>query len=300
MFVIQFRKIFVGLSALLILLSALSVVVFGLKPSIDFTGGSLIEITAGEASQGEIESAVSNVAQDSISVRPTETGFIVRTRDLNPQELTTVETNLTALEKNAIVARVSTVGPALGQELYSKALIAIMLVSLCIIIFVGIVFWRVSKPVSSWVYGLVTLGTLLHDVIIPAGVFALLGATLHVEVDALFVVALLTVLGYSVNDTIVVMDRIRENLRVNQESGKHEEFDRTVGKSLTQTYARSINTSLTTIVVLLALFFFGGSQTEDFALALLIGVAAGAYSSIFFASPMLVMISNLGKKKKSS
>ena len=300
MFVIQFRKIFVGLSALLIILSALAIGVFGLKPSIDFTGGSLIEVTAGQASQGDIEGVVSGIAQDSISVRPTESGFIVRTRDLTPQELTSVEDGITALGKSASVDRVSTVGPSLGQELYRKALVAIALVSLGIMIFIGFAFWRVSKPVSSWVYGLVTLGTLLHDVIIPAGVFALLGATLHVEVDALFVVALLTVLGYSVNDTIVVMDRIRENLRVNQEKGMHEDFDRTVGKSLTQTYARSINTSLTTIVVLLALFFFGGSQTEDFALALLIGVAAGAYSSIFFASPMLVMIANLGKKKKSS
>jgi len=299
MFIIQFRKIFVGISVVLIGLSALAIGMFGLKPSIDFTGGTLIEITAGEATQSEVQGAVQSVSDDSISVRPTEGGFIVRTRDLSPQELSSVETSLSALEKNAVVDRVSTVGPSLGQELFNKALIAIILVSLGIIIFIGIVFWKVSKPVSSWVYGLVTLGTLLHDVIIPAGVFALLGYFLNVEVGALFVVALLTVLGYSVNDTIVVMDRIRENLRLNQEGNKHEDFEHTVGKSLAQTYARSINTSLTTIVVLLALFFFGGSQTEDFALALLIGVAAGAYSSIFFASPMLVIISNLGKKKKS-
>lgn len=299
MFVIQFRKLFVGISAVLIILSALALSVFGLTPSIDFTGGTLIEVAAGEASQDEVRGVVAAVSEDAVSVRPTEGGYIVRTRDLAPEELTAVETTLVALEKGAEVERVSTVGPSLGQELYQKALIAIVLVSLGIIIFIGIAFWRVSKPVSSWVYGLVTLGTLLHDVIIPAGVFALLGYTLGVEVDALFVVALLTVLGYSVNDTIVVMDRIRENLRLNQEGNKHEDFEHTVGKSLTQTYARSINTSLTTIVVLLALFFFGGSQTEDFALALLIGVAAGAYSSIFFASPMLVMISNLGKKKKA-
>jgi len=146
------------------------------------------------------------------------------------------------------------------------------------------------------VYGLVTLGTLAHDVLIPAGVFALLGAFAGLEVDALFVVALLTVLGYSVNDTIVVFDRVRENLKVNRENEKDEPFENVVGRSLTQTYTRSINTSLTTIVVLLALFFFGGSATEDFALVLIIGVAAGAYSSIFFASPLLVMISHLGSK----
>lgn len=299
MFVIQFRKLFVGISAVLIVLSAVALSVFGLTPSIDFTGGTLVEVAAGEASQDEVHAAVAAVAEETVSVRPTEHGFIVRTRSLSPEELTAVGTTLAALEKGAVVERVSTVGPSLGNELYRKALIAIALVSLGIILFIAIAFWRVSKPVSSWVYGLVTLGTLLHDVIIPAGVFALLGHTLGVEVGALFVVALLTVLGYSVNDTIVVMDRIRENLALNQESGKHEDFDRTVGKSVHQTYARSINTSLTTIVVLLALFFFGGSQTEDFALALLIGVAAGAYSSIFFASPLLVMIERMGKKKKS-
>ena len=299
MFVIQFRKLFVGFSILLIVLSALAIGIFGLKPSIDFTGGTLVEIAAGEATEGEIQNAVQTVSEDSVSVRPTDGGYIVRSRTLTPEELATVESNLGALEKNVTVERASTVGPSLGQELYQKALIAIGLVALGIIIFVGIAFWRVSKPVSSWVYGLVTLGTLLHDVIIPAGVFALLGYVVGVEINALFVVALLTVLGYSVNDTIVVMDRIRENLKINQEGNKHEDFEHTVGKSLNQTYARSINTSLTTIVVLLALFLFGGTQTEDFALALLIGVAAGAYSSIFFASPLLVMIANLGKKKKS-
>lgn len=298
MFVIQFRKLFVGFSVLLIVLSALALGIFGLKPSIDFTGGTLIEVAAGNASQDEIQSAVEIVTEES-SVRPTDHGYIVRTRDLTPDELASVEDNLVALEKEVAVERTSIVGPSLGQELYQKALIAIGLVALGIIIFVGIAFWKVSKPVSSWVYGLVTLGTLLHDVIIPAGVFALLGFVVGVEINALFVVALLTVLGYSVNDTIVVMDRIRENLKINQEGNKHEDFEVTVGKSLNQTYARSINTSLTTIVVLLALFLFGGTQTEDFALALLIGVAAGAYSSIFFASPLLVMIANLGKKKKN-
>lgn len=297
MFVIQYRKLFVSISVVLILASLSAVLFLGLKPSIDFTGGTLVEVSAGEATQGDIENAVAAVSGTAPSVRPTDGGFIVRTRELSPVELADVESGIAVLNKSAGVLRVSTVGPSLGDELFRKALIALALVSLGIIIFIGIAFWKVSKPVSSWVYGLVTLGTLAHDVLIPAGVFALLGYFLNVEVDALFIVALLTVLGYSVNDTIVVLDRIRENLRLNKEAEKHEDFERTVGKSLTQTYARSINTSLTTIIVLLALFFLGGSQTEDFALALLIGVTAGAYSSIFFASPLLVMIEKIGKKK---
>lgn len=299
MFIINFRKIFVSISLVLVVASALAVGILGLKPSIDFTGGTLIEVHAGEATQADIAGAVNSISGGDTSVRPTDDGFIVRTPELSPEILSAVETAIHDLGKGADVLRASTVGPTLGDELFRKALIALALVSLGIIIFIAIAFWRVSKPVSSWVYGLVTLGTLAHDVLLPAGVFALLGFFLNVEVDALFVVALLTVLGYSVNDTIVVMDRIRENLRLNQENNKHEDFERTVGRSLTQTYARSINTSLTTVIVLLALFFLGGSQTEDFALALLVGVMAGAYSSIFFASPLLVMIEKMGKKKNA-
>lgn len=300
MFIVQFRNVFVSISVGLILLSLAALAVFGLKPAIDFTGGTLIEIHRGEASMIEVREAVRDISGDAVSVRPIDSGFIVRARELSPQELSEIDDRLAKLEKQVTVERVSTIGPSLGEELFKKALIAIALVSLGIILFIAVAFWKVSKPISSWVYGLVTLGTLAHDVLIPAGVFALLGYFAGVEVDALFVVALLTVLGYSVNDTIVVMDRIRENLRLNQESDKREEFDRTVGRSLTQAYARSINTSLTTIIVLLALFFFGGSQTEDFALALLIGVTAGVYSSIFFASPLLVMIERIGKKKAKS
>ncbi len=299
MFVIQFRKIFLSISAALMITSLALVAVYGLKPSIDFTGGTLIEIGAGQAEQATIEGIVTEVAHTNVSVRPTNGAFIVRTATLSADTLGVIEDRLLSLNQDVTLVRTSTIGPSLGNELFKKALIAISLVSLGILMFVAIAFWRVSKPLSSWVYGLVTLLTLLHDVLIPVGVFALLGAFLNVEVGALFVVALLTVLGYSVNDTIVVMDRIRENLRLNKEAEKKEDFDRTVGKSLAQTYTRSINTSLTTIVVLLALFFFGGSQTEDFALALLLGVAAGAYSSIFFASPLLVTIEKWSRKKTS-
>lgn len=296
MFVIQFRKLFVIISLILMVASGAAFGAFGLKQSIDFTGGTLVEIKSGSASRDQIVSAFSGVTDETVSLRPTEHGFIARTKVLEAASITDIEQALVALETGSEVERVSTVGPSLGDELFKKALIALGLVALGILLFVAIAFWRVSKPVSSWVYGLVTLATLVHDVLLPIGVFALLGYFLNVEVGALFVVALLTVLGYSVNDTIVVLDRVRENLRINKEIEKHEDFDRVVGRSLAQTYARSINTSLTTVVVLLALFFFGGSQTEDFALALLIGVMAGAYSSIFFASPLLVLIERMGKK----
>ncbi len=297
MFIIRYRKLFVSLSVVLVALCVVALALFGLKPSIDFTGGTLLEVSRASSDQAAIQALVQDVTGVAASVRPTDDAFIIRTASLSPEQIASLEDALAAPEVGSSLVRTSTIGPSLGEELFQKALIAIVLVSLGIMLFIAIAFWKVSKPVSSWVYGLVTLGTLAHDVLIPAGVFAVLGAFANVEVDALFVVALLTVLGYSVNDTIVVLDRVRENLKLNQEQNKHEEFERTVGKSLTQTYARSINTSLTTIVVLLALFFFGGSQTEDFALALLLGVAAGAYSSIFFAAPLLVLIGERTKKK---
>jgi preprotein translocase subunit SecF len=154
----------------------------------------------------------------------------------------------------------------------------------------------VSEPVASWKYGIVAIVTLLHDILIPAGLFALLGHVAGAEVDALFIVALLTILGISINDTIVVFDRIRENLRLNNEHRKREEFDSVVGKSIMQTIARSINTSVTVIIVLLALYFLGPVATKNFALTLIIGMVAGTYSSIFLASPLLVVWEKWQKK----
>ncbi len=297
MFIIKFRTVFIGVSLVLTLAALVAYFVWGLKPGIDFTGGTLMEISRGTASEQELTARIVEVTQSDISVRPTEGGFIARTRELTPAEVSTITEKVAAVGQGTVVTRVSSVGPSLGDELYRKSLLALALVALGITLFIAIAFWRVSKPVSSWIYGLVTLVTLIHDVIIPVGAFSLLGAFAQVEIDALFVVALLTILGFSVHDTIVVFDRVRENLRINQETNKQEDFERTVGRSLTQTYARSINTSLTTIIVLLALFFLGGPATEDFALALLIGIAAGTYSSIFFASPLLVMIERWGKGK---
>ena len=186
--------------------------------------------------------------------------------------------------------RFNSIGPTIGKELRNKAFVAIGIVIIAIMLFVAFVFRKVSKPVSSWKYGVAAIIALIHDIIVPTGVFAFLGYILGVEIDILFVMALLAILGYSVNDTIVVFDRVRENLRLNREHGSEESFDLTVGKSLNQTYARSINTSLTTLFVVIALFFFGSEATQDFALVLAIGIIAGTYSSIFLATPLLVAI----------
>ena len=183
----------------------------------------------------------------------------------------------------------TSIGPSVGKELARKAFILFILVSLGIIFFIAFSFRKVSKPISSWKYGLIAIVTLIHDVLIPVGVFAVISHFNGTEVDTLFVVAILTILGLSVSDTIVVFDRIRENLR----SHHSHAFEQTVGHSLSQVYTRSIMTSLTVIFVLLSLVFFGPHSTRVFAIMLTAGMFFGTYSSIFLASPLLVFLNGL-------
>lgn len=299
MFVIKYRKIFYTISGLLVLASLVSIFYFGLNLGIDFKGGSIIE-TNYLTTRPDIEAvrqSVNNLNLGTISIQPTgETGIIFRLREVSDNEKNLLLQAATLASTSPLVeARSSIIGPALGRELAQKGLIAIVLVSILIILFIAIAFRHVSKPVASWKYGLIAIATLIHDITIPTGVFAWLGATRGTEIDALFITAILTILGLSVNDTIVVFDRIRENLRLKIAPY----FEDTVGISLAQTFTRSINTSLTVILVLLSLYFFGGPTTKDFALVLVIGMIVGTYSSIFIASPLLVTWQKWSEKKGS-
>ncbi|MBI2482101.1 MAG: protein translocase subunit SecF [Candidatus Vogelbacteria bacterium] len=297
MSIINHRNIFFTISILAVIASLVVVFAYGLNFGPDFIGGSILEVTY----QGTrpdinlIQSQVAGLTIGTVLLQPTEVnGLIARTRVLTNDEKNILERELSFNSQNPITEkRFSAIGPALGQELAHKGVIAIVLVMLLIVIFITFAFWGVSQPVTSWKYGLITLVALIHDVIIPTGVFAYLGHTKGAEVDALFLTALLTILALSVNDTIVVFDRIRENLK-NKISNNFEE---TVGVSLEQTFTRSVNTSVTVILVLLALYFFGGSTTKDFALVLSIGMIVGTYSSIFLASPLLVAWNNWSSKK---
>lgn len=300
MLVIIYRKIFYTLTALLIIGSVLSIGFFGLNFGIDFTGGSILEVSyEGDIPQKDVlESRIMNLAIGGFSLRTAgDNGFILRTSELSDDTRVSV---LKALSLNGefmvTQERLNTVGPVIGNELKNKSFAAMVIVVIVIVLFIAFVFRKVSEPVSSWKYGFIAIIALLHDVLIPVGVFAVLGHFFGSEINVLFVMALLAILGYSVNDTIVVFDRVRENLRLNRELHRKEDFELTVGKSLTQTYARSINTSFTTVLVLLALFFFGATATQDFALTLLVGVIAGTYSSIFLATPLLVSWSGAVKK----
>jgi preprotein translocase subunit SecF len=184
--------------------------------------------------------------------------------------------------------RFESIGPTIGKELRRKATYAIVVVLICIILYIAWAFRKVSKPVASWKYGVIAVIALIHDVGIPIGLFAVLGRFFGVEVNSAFVAAILTILGYSVNDTIVVFDRVRENLI--KSGGDYDEFEKIVNESVNQTFARSINTTLTTLLALIAIFFWGGETIKYFALALIVGIGLGAYSSIFIASPLLVVL----------
>jgi preprotein translocase subunit SecF len=295
MFVVTHRKLFYVLSGIVIGVAVLSILLFGLRFGIDFKGGSLIEVEypQGRPDVSLVKEAFSGKdAFAGYSIRPTgENGFIVRTPYLTPETHNQALKALSNDGKFAVnEARFDSIGPTIGKELRTKSSLAILLVIICIVLFITFTFRKVSEPVASWKYGLIAIVALIHDVLVPTGVFATLGHFLGTELDTLFVTALLVVLGFSIHDTIVVFDRVRENLKVNREYNKKEPFEETVGKSISQTFNRSINTSLTTILSLLALYFLGSAATKDFSLALIIGIVAGTYSSIFLASPLLVTV----------
>lgn len=298
MFVIKYKKLFVGLSALFVALAIASIAIFGLKPGIDFKGGSSLEINyvVARPTIEELKGSLLNSGFGDASIQPVgEKGFIIKSRSLSEEDRATVVT-LAGLGGSAQVEQKSftTIGPSVGSELKSKAIASIILVFIAIILFVAYAFRKVSEPVSSWKYGLVVITALVHDIIIPSGIFAFLGYLYGLEVDVLFVVALLTTLGISISDTIVVFDRIRENIKAKQ----NKPFDQLVGESLSQTFARSINTSIVVLLMVLSLVFFGPKSTQLFSIILAIGMFFGIYSSIFLASPLLVIAEKMQKKEK--
>lgn len=312
MFAIQYKKIFLIITAISLLGSIAIIGIFGLRFGIDFAGGSLTEVAydSGLPVKIDLEAKISELDLGGFSVRESndEVGrdsYIIRTRDLAESEREAVSAVALSLGEGGEVTRFTSIGPVIGQELRDKAVWAILAVSLVIVLYVAFAFAGIGTPVNSWMYGVITIFVLIHDVILPTAVISLLGYLAGVEVDVLFVMAILAVLGYSVNDTIVVFDRVRENLKQfrtekrikRNEVGIIKEeitytltrpFSEIVGLSVQETLARSINTSLTTLLTLVALYLIGGSVTQTFVLVLIVGVLAGTYSSICIASPLLV------------
>lgn len=283
---IKRRRIYYAISGTLIIISFLSILFFGLKTSIEFRGGSILEVQYKDKTPSvqEVKDILKSLnLGDIILERTSNNGFIIRMRNID--EKTHQEILAKLREKGSLEElRFESIGPIIGQELKRKTEYLIILSIISIIIYITFAFRRVMRPVKSWQYGVAGVLALFHDVFIPVGIFSLLGKFYGVEITVPIITALLTVFGYSINDSVVVFDRIRENLL----RRRYDSFEETVNESLNQTLSRSINTSLTTLLVLFAIFFFGGETLRYFALALILGISFGTYSSIFIASPLLV------------
>ena len=298
--IIQKRKIFLSLSSLAVVASILALIFWGLNFGIDFTGGSLMEVEFKnyQPSVTEVQDSLKNVNLHGLIIQPTQNSTILRFKENTEAVHQEVVKGLQELVKNKPQASIKelqfdSVGASIGQELKSKSFNATMIVFIMIILYISWAFGKVSKPVASWKYGVAAIIALIHDILFTLGVFSVLGHFYGVEVNTPFIAAVLTVLGYSVSDTIIVFDRIRENLPKSV-----EDFENTVNRSVNQTLTRSINTSFSAILALLAIIFLGGNTIKDFALALVIGIFIGTYSSIFIASPVLVVWEKLSHKNK--
>jgi len=293
--ILKFRYIFIYFSLIMTLASIFVLSFYKLKIGIDFTGGSVLELRSKIESNESIKEVfqkrdlpitISKTTQDSV--------FIIKTKTIDEKTKDEIINELSKVGESEQLSFES-VGPTISESLKNKAILSVIFASLAIILYIAYAFRNLPNSVSAWRFGIIAVVALLHDIFITTGAFAFSGIFLNYEVDSLFITAILTVMGFSVHDTIVVFDRIRENLLLEQQriatgTGVKKSFSELVGLSLDQTFARSLNTSLTTLLVLVCLFVFGGESTNHFALMLIVGIISGAYSSIFLASPLLVYI----------
>lgn len=295
---IKYRKIFYFITIVLVIVSLAGIFKFGLRWGIDFTGGSLLELEYQEERptinlMGE---KLDELGLEKAVVQPVnERGVIIKSKYISDKSYSEIKEKLEELGPVSEGSlQFETIGPVIGSELEKKTRIVVILALLAIVFYIAFAFRKISKPISSFGYGLVSLVALSHDVIIPLGIFSFLGEFYGVQITIPVVTALLTVLGYSINNSVVVFDRARENLLRSREYN----YEEIINDSLNQTFTRSINTSLTTLFVLLAIFFLGGETLKYFALALILGITLGTYSSIFLVTPLLV--SYLGWREKKN
>lgn len=299
--IIGHRKIYLTISAIIVIAGLFLVFNFGFKEGIDFKGGTLWQIKLDEnTTPAEVEelftTQIPEAGEIKVNTDITNDAFLIRFQPISEPDHQKFLGVIKTKYPTASELSFQSIGPSIGAQLKKNAMIAVILAIIAVSLYIAFAFRKVSRPISSWKYGIVTMATLLHDIIVPAGLIAYLGSTSHgAEIDSNFVVALLVIMGFSVHDTIVVFDRIRENLLHNR--GKME-FGETINQSVNQTMARSINTSLTLIIVLLVMFFAGPINLKYFILTLLVGVTTGVYSSIFVASPLLLIWQRFSEGKK--
>lgn len=287
MFIINHKKIFISFSIILILLSVFSFIYFGFKPSIDFTGGALLEIEYDDTRPyiNDIYKNLENLNIDNLIIKEAgNNGFILRFSDISEENHNNIVNKLQESSEKFKEIRFESIGPVIGKELQKSAVMGLVLVVIMILFYVAYAFRKFAKNIRSWRFGVVAIIALFHDILISAGIFSILGYLYGFQMDIPFVAAMLTILGYSVNDTIVVFDRVRENTIKGNFKNNNELF----GESIKQTITRSINTSGTTILVLLVVLFLGPVSLTSFISILIIGIIIGTYSSIFIATPLLL------------
>jgi preprotein translocase subunit SecF len=283
---IKYKKIYFTLSAILVLVSTFALIFYGLEWGIDFKGGSILELEYDQErpSVSETRESLNNLNLKDFRVQVSgERGVIIRMEDISEDTHSQI---ISEFEKKGSFEELKfeKIGPVIGRELRQKTVVVAIVSIIAILLYITVAFGRVSRPVASWQYGVASLVALSHDIFIPLGIFAFLGEFYGVQMTIPVITALLIVLGYSINDTVVVFDRVRENLIKDKKS----DFKDIVDKSLNETLLRSLNTSLTTLFVLFSILFFGGETLKYFSLALISGLVLGTYSSLFLASPLLV------------
>lgn len=287
----KFKWLYFLISGFVLIPGIISLFMFGLKPSIDFTGGSLLEYQINKPlEQEEFESVLQKLKIDYSSIQLTNNSVIIKAKDLNSQSASDIQTALKDQTKeDPVELRFETTGPILGQELLFKTIVAVVVAALIILSYVAYVFKNTK-------FGICAILAMFHDSFVILGIFSLLGHFYQVEVDTLFVTAMLTILSFSVHDTVVVYDRIRES----QKKYPGTPLEDLVNKAISETMTRSLNNSLTIIFMLLALLLLGGQTIKWFVFALLVGTISGTYSSTFTAAPLLVVWDKIEKRRKRS
>lgn len=291
---IKHRRWWYILSLVIIIPGTLSLAIWGLKPSIDFTGGTQIEFS-GTKDKTKLEGVANKEKIENFTVTVTNDGLMLRSKKVDEAKQKALKTAVEKEITGSKEIRVDTVGASISQEITRNSILLVIAASAVIVLFIAYSFRKVPKPANSVEFGLVAIIALLHDALVVLGIFSLLGHFFGIEIDPLFITAILTVIGFSVHDTIVIFDRIRENLI----KSSYGNFEDTVSISVYEMLPRTINTSFLVWVILLVLLIFGGSSIRYFVLALVIGVLSGSYSSILNASPLLVTWQELKAKRRN-
>jgi preprotein translocase subunit SecF len=293
---IKHKNIFFVITLLMVAASVAAIAVWGLKPGIEFTGGSVLEIDyqGNRPDNAAIQEKISKLELKDTTIYATgDNGVIIRTQDLYPEQHSNL---LSALEETGTTTEKSfeAIGPTVGKELTDKMAVLVLISLAAMLVYIAVAFRNVPGPVSSWQYGIASFLILAHDVLVPLGVFAALGKFQGVQITIPIITALLTVVGYAINNVIVVYDRVRENLLRDHKASFAEICDRAIN----QTLSRQINTSVATLLPVFAIYFWAGASLKYFALALILGIATGTYSSVFLAAQFLVFWQQRRPRKK--